>query len=59
MEELQTEHGIFTNNEETGQTAQEVYEEWLANKDKPLEPTLEERIQMAEDTILYLLIGGM
>ena len=59
MEELQTEHGIFANNEETGQTAQEVYEEWLANKDKPLEPTLEERIQMAEDTILYLLIGGM
>lgn len=41
MEQLQTEHGIFTNNEVTGQTAQEVYEEWLANRDKQSEKPLE------------------
>lgn len=35
---LETEHGIFTNNEITGQTAEEVYQEWLENRDKPIEP---------------------
>ena len=28
-------------------------------KDKTKEPTLEERLQMAEDTLLFLLIGGV
>lgn len=32
MEILETENGIFTNNETTGQTAKEVYQEWLENK---------------------------
>lgn len=35
-EEIETPHGIFTSNEYLGLTAQEVYEEWLANKDKPV-----------------------
>ena len=29
MEVLETEYGIFTNNEVEGQTAQEVYQDWL------------------------------
>ena len=29
MQRIETEHGFFTNNEVTGQTAQEVYQEWL------------------------------
>lgn len=44
MERLQTEHGVFTNNESTGQTAEEVYQEWLENKDKPPNPTQEEEL---------------
>jgi len=36
MEQLQTVDGIFTNNIKTGQTAQQVYDEWLINKDRPL-----------------------
>jgi len=75
MEEIQTEHGIFTNNEITGQTAQQVYDEWLLNKDKPLIPqlTTEEKITaMAEELVLvqtkleasqealdYIIMGGM
>ena len=35
-EEIETPHGIFTSNTYLGLTAQEVYEEWLANKDKPV-----------------------
>ena len=38
MEILETEHGIFTNNEKTGETAEEVYARYLASKDNPLEP---------------------
>jgi len=45
MEKINTEYGTFTNNETTGQTAQEVYDEWLANKDKPPEPTEIELLQ--------------
>lgn len=37
METLETEHGIFTNNSETGQTAAEVYDEWLKNKDDKID----------------------
>lgn len=35
MEIFETEHGIFTNNTETNQSAQEVYEEWLLRHLKP------------------------
>ena len=62
MEQLQTEHGVFTNNEKTGQTAQEVYDEWLVNKDKPPEPTktekLQQRIAELESVIDTMLTGG-
>lgn len=37
MQMLETEHGIFTNNETTGETAEEVYERFLANKDKQID----------------------
>ena len=55
MQKIETEHGIFTENTTTGQTAEEVYAEWLVNKDKPPQPTAEERLKMAEETILFLL----
>lgn len=32
--QIETEHGPFTSNKKTEQTAQEVYKEWLENKDK-------------------------
>ena len=36
-------------------------EEEIAERTKPVpqEPTLEERLQMAEDAIMFMLIGGM
>lgn len=33
-------------------------EEIEAEKNVPKEPTMEERLQQAEDTILYLLMNG-
>lgn len=54
MEQLQTEHGIFTNNEITGQTAQEVYQEWLVNKDKSPEQPLEVRNRADIDYIAVM-----
>lgn len=63
MEKIQTEHGIFTKNEFTGQSAEEVYQEWLDNRNKPPLPTTEERLELAENTILGLMdiimMGGM
>ena len=38
LQVIETEHGKFTNNELTGQTAEEVYQEWLESKNKPQEP---------------------
>lgn len=34
---IETEHGIFTNNEATGETVEEVYERYLASKDKQID----------------------
>ena len=45
MQKIETEHGIFTENTTTGQTAEEVYAEWLVNKDKPPQPTEIEILQ--------------
>lgn len=63
MIEISTEHGIFTDNEETGQTAEEVYQEWLDNKNKPSLPSLENRLETTEEMLLFLmninLMGGM
>lgn len=62
MEQLQTEHGIFTNNEVTGQTAEEVYQNWLSNKDKPPQPTdieiLNKKIVDLETVIDTMFTGG-
>jgi len=60
VEEFQTEHGIFTNNKITGQTAQQVYGEWLLNKDKP---TPKSELEIIRDTqsqiVLSLVMGGL
>lgn len=45
MESINTEHGIFTKNEITEQTAEEVYQEWLENKDKPPQPSETETVR--------------
>lgn len=71
MNEIKTPHGIFTENKETGQTAQEVYDEWLSNKDKPVEPVpstedkiivletenamLKQELSQVQDTLVFLL----
>ncbi|MGE7115101.1 hypothetical protein [Lysinibacillus sp. NPDC047702] len=44
MRKTKTEHGFFTDNEESGETAEEVYEKWLL---QDLHPPLQE-IQDAE-----------
>ena len=48
---LETEHGIFTSNEYLGLTAQEVYEEWLYDKEnpQPMQPTLEEQVELLQE----------
>lgn len=58
--EIKTEYGTFTNNEYTNQTAEEVYQEWLENKDKPIIklPTQEERLQSLEQMELDRILGG-
>lgn len=59
MDRIETEHGIFTANLVTGQTAEEVYQEWLENKDKIgvcHEPTVEEKVIILEKTIANLEI---
>ena len=49
---IETEHGIFTNNETTGETAEEVYKRYLANKDKQIDncsiKSHDERIKQLE-----------
>ena len=42
MDILRTEYGNFYKNETTGQSAEEVYQEWLENKDKPPLPSFED-----------------
>lgn len=67
MERIQTEHGVFTSNEVTGKTAEEVYQEWLENKDKPPKPTEMEIQQEIINTLgqelamlkLQFMMGGM
>lgn len=73
MQIIKTEHGIFTSNAVTGQTAEEVYQEWLNDKqiDICTEPTDKERITKLEEekailaenayqlaTILEVMLGG-
>jgi hypothetical protein len=58
MSEISTEHGIFTSNDKLGLSAEEVYQEWLENKDKPPEPTVEERLEALEAALLDMILGG-
>lgn len=37
----------------------ELFKMGLEKEKQSLEPTVEERLQMAEDTIMFLLMGGM
>lgn len=48
MQKIETEHGIFTENTTTGQTAEQVYADWLVNKDKPPQPTEIEILKMEQ-----------
>lgn len=50
IEYLETPHGLFTSNPVTGQTAQEVYDEYLYSLEhpQPVPPTIEERITALE-----------
>lgn len=44
---IETEHGVFTSNEVTGQTAEQVYQEWLNREQIDICPpkTIEQQIQ--------------
>lgn len=53
MKYIETQYGIFYENKLTEQTAEEVYQEWLENKDNKIdicpEPTDKERITKLEE----------
>ena len=55
-EEIQTEHGIFTSNIHLGLTAQEVYEQWLVDKDKSTESIEDKKIDI-EEALKAVLAG--
>ena len=55
-EEIQTPHGIFTSNTHLGLTAQEVYEQWLATKDKAVEIVESKEINI-EEALKAVLAG--
>ena len=59
MDKINTEHGIFTANKELGLTAEEVYQKWLENKDRPPKPSTKERLEALEQAMLDLILGGM
>lgn len=59
MERLETEHGMFTNNEVTEQTAEEVYQDWLENKSKAPKPSQKERLEALEQAVLDMITGGV
>lgn len=51
---LENEYGIFIDNGITGETAEQVFERWLANKDKTPEPTLAEKNRADIDYIMIM-----
>lgn len=59
MESINTEHGTFTSNEETGKTAEEAYNEYLTNLSKTdvIEQTIEDRVGDIE-LALAQMFGG-
>ena len=60
MQRLDTEHGVFTNNEITGQTAEEVYKEWLENKDKQIDilSVKQKKIQESKELLAIWLANN-
>ena len=60
MQMLETEHGIFTNNEVTGETAEEVYERFLANKDKQIDicSVKEQKIKESKELLAIWLANN-
>lgn len=57
MQKIETEYGVFTNNENTGQTAEEVYQEWLEIKDKhEIQPSEIEKLRSDVD-FLAMSVG--
>lgn len=59
METLQTEHGVFTNNEATSQSAQQVYDEWLINKNNPPVPPPSDKNRIAElEQVINMILTG-
>lgn len=57
---IETEHGIFTNNEVTGETAEEVYERFLANKDKQIDilSVKQKKIQESKELLAIWLANN-
>ena len=47
------------NGETWEEGATQEYIDSLKVQAEPIEPTLEERLQMAEETIMFMLMGGM
>lgn len=65
VQTLPTEHGVFTNNIHSGQTAEEVYQEWLENKDKPAPLSEIEQLRLEQSQanaelfeMMLMLTGG-
>ena len=62
MGKVETEQGIFTTNELTGQTAEEVYQGYLKaleDMDKLPQPSETERLEALESALLEIALGGM
>lgn len=53
---IETPYGIFTSNTHLGLTAQEVYEQWLASKDKVVEVVESKEINI-EEALKAVLAG--
>lgn len=60
---IETEHGIFTENTTTGQTAQEVYQEWLDSKQIDICPpkTTEQKLEelVTQVTVMDEIIANL
>ena len=56
MKILQTEHGIFTDNELTKQTAEEVYQEWLKRID--ISVVKEEKVSNSKELLASWLVNN-
>lgn len=57
MEMLETEDGVFTNNIENNQTAQQVYEEWVLQNLKPSAYAISKAERQLETIELLIEMG--